>query len=726
MMMMVILLLLLLHCYSSTVNSVDSNKLIHKSVLLSSKIVRDCCSDTDNTSRLSYCIDSNHDQYRWSSTTITSSTNDDVNNNRVVTFAIVSYSDSNILEYSTYSLAINTIWSQINGYSIRLYTPNDSIIYDKYDSRWNKVIVVDDALNDWANQYDYIVWMDSDLIIIDLEMRLEYIVYQYNKADLIISKDPRIENGIVNTGMFILKNSLWSKQFIHDWWNKYDRSQGMDQHIFDKLWYDNIDYMKEHVVLLEVDELNSRFPAWINQKDYNTVLHLAGANNQFRRESFKLALDEICYSYLQCSLSSSSPSSSSSSSSIDDVSTHYPIKLQLGLTRNVLQELYHNSSTTTILLNLINEARMITIEPYFDSSVVLDDIISIKGRFANQRQSGYNSDLDSNFTIFYANDIKSDTENVTSIGNNTCNSLGTFLNESSTEKALILYGLRWVYCSLHKLLHMSLPNLDQLLEDYSLLPYEQTNTMKGLTILLQNLHDASFDLIVHNVDHLENYNILLSMTSYIELFVNSVPLEVKHIALYYKVKHREFASNCCRDLNNDECQLQYLYETNEIWKELDALHWYGAGNGMANPYKEYSETLVRLATLLCLNNRAEEGLIYAQESLRLTNKIWADGNEFEKVISDTIYLSLISKYLTAGLCAKRCAGTQSHVIEYANDASNILVRLLNASNIHANEYNTFNELINDLKTPTKLFDTNCTSDSILKNKKWLKKKNKHG
>jgi hypothetical protein len=37
-------------------------------------------------------------------------------------------------------------------------------------------------------------------------MRLEYIVYQHKKADVIFSKDPRIENGIVNTGMFIIKN----------------------------------------------------------------------------------------------------------------------------------------------------------------------------------------------------------------------------------------------------------------------------------------------------------------------------------------------------------------------------------------------------------------------------------------------------------------------------------------------------------------------------------------
>ena len=709
--MMMMLILSLLSQYYSKSDSTDTNtnnKMINRSILLSSKIVRDCCIDTDNTSSLSYCINNHHDQYRWSSTTTTTTTttnNDEVNNNIVITFAIVSYSDSHIHDYSTYSLAINSIWSQINGYSIRLYTPNDSIIYDKYDSRWNKVIVVNDALNDWANQYDYIVWMDSDLIIMDLQMRLEYIVYKYNNANLIISKDPRIENGIVNTGMFIIKNTIWSKKFINDWWNKYDRSQGMDQHIFDKLWYDNINEMMENVVLLPVDEINSHFPAWVNQKDHNTVLHLAGTNNQFRRQSFKLALDEICYSYLQCSTQS----------------TNCLIKSQLGLTRNVLQELYHNSSTTTIILNLINEAVKIDIESYFHSSTVLDDIISMKERFANQRQSGYNSNVDTNFTILNDNDNQYGTRNVTDVTNNTCSLLELYLNESSTEssteKTLTLQGLRWVYCSLNKLLHVSVPALDLMLNDYSLLPYEQVNMMKGLSILIQNLLDASFDLLVHNEDNLENYNILISIAPYVELFVNAVPSEVKHIALYYKVKHREFSSNCCRDLHNGNCQLQYLFETYEIWKELDALHWYGAGNGMANPYKEYSETLINLATLLCSNNRAEEGLVYAQESLRLTNKIWADSNEYEKELSDTIYLSLISKYITAGLCAKRCATTQSHAIEYANDAYNVLLR----SKIQADEYSTFNKLINNLKMPTDIFDTNCTS----KNKKWLKKKYKH-
>jgi len=654
----------------------------------------------------------NNDKYGWSSlyndNVIFSDDNDDkVNSNRMITFAIVSYSDSNILDYSTYSYAINTIWSEANGYKFRLYKPNDDVVYDKYDSRWNKVIIIYDALNEWAQQYDYIVWMDSDLIIMDLEMRLEYIVYQHKKADVIFSKDPRIENGVVNTGMFIIKNTVWSKKFIYDWWYKYDRSQGMDQHIFDKLWYENVNDIKDHVVLLPFDHINSHFPAWINQKEYNNVLHLAGANNQFRKQSFKLGLDEICHAYRQCTLT--------------EETSKCPIKPQLGLNRLVLHELYNSSSTSITIMNILKEGKMINIQSYFVNETVLNLIIDIKGRLANQRQNGYNSDIG---TISYFDNASnvSDATNISSDGNRTCELLDAFMNDVSfgsyeyDQKTMTLYSLRWVYCSLYKLLHVTIPGINQLDKETT----STLSTSMVKSILLQNLLDASYDLLVHNTDHNENYFILMTISPYVEIFVNIIPSDSKHIALYYKVKHREFTSNCCRDLHDKQCQLQYLFETYEVWKELDAIHWYGAGNGMSNPYKEYSETLAGLATLLCSNNRAEEGLIYAQESLRLTNSIWADGNTIEKVIPDTIFLSLIGRYIIAAECAKRCENTKSQVVEYKNDAINVLERFRNSSsNLYSNEFIVFQELIDSLNHPVESFDSNCTTN---KNKKWLKKK----
>jgi hypothetical protein len=247
--------------------------------------------------------------------------------------------------------------------------------------------------------------------------------------------------------------------------------------------------------------------------------------------------------------------------------------------------------------------------------------------------------------------------------------------------------------------------------------------MKVMSIILQYLLDASFDLLVYNSDHIENYSILKFIAPFVDLFINSVPLEAKHITLYYKVKHREFSSNNCRDLDNQTCQLQYLFESYYIWKELDQLEWYGAGNGISNPYKEYSDITATLAAMLCVNNRAEEGLLYAQESIRLVKKLWIDDiNEIDINVSDITILSLINKYIIAGECAKRCSVTQSFVNLYSNKAFNLLSKLINSSSdLTLKELNNFNNSLNNLKIPIDIFDTNCTNN---KKRKWLKKKEK--
>lgn len=112
---------------------------------------------------------------------------------------------------------------------------------------------------------------------------LSFLIYEY------------IYLGLVNSGFFIVKNTNWSINFLLKWWNSYDRVTGMDQHIFSRVWEEVIN-VENHILILRPDAINSYLPAWINQKDYNQILHLAGASGLLRKIVFKKGFETICKS----------------------------------------------------------------------------------------------------------------------------------------------------------------------------------------------------------------------------------------------------------------------------------------------------------------------------------------------------------------------------------------------------------------------------------------------
>lgn len=109
---------------------------------------------------------------------------------------LVSYSTEEILDYGAYSLAINTYYSQLHSYRMVLLTPEQGAQYEPRDQRWNKVKILIDALNGWAKDSKFIVWIDSDLIMLDMGMKLGDIVNNFPSYDMIFSADGDIQNGI--------------------------------------------------------------------------------------------------------------------------------------------------------------------------------------------------------------------------------------------------------------------------------------------------------------------------------------------------------------------------------------------------------------------------------------------------------------------------------------------------------------------------------------------------
>jgi len=84
---------------------------------------------------------------------------------------------------------------------------------------WSKILAVKSHLP----QYDWVFWNDADSLVTNFSISLEAIIMSVvgdvdfnDMPDLIVTEDV---TG-VNAGMFFVRNTEWSQQFLELWWNQ--------------------------------------------------------------------------------------------------------------------------------------------------------------------------------------------------------------------------------------------------------------------------------------------------------------------------------------------------------------------------------------------------------------------------------------------------------------------------------------------------------------------------
>jgi hypothetical protein len=94
------------------------------------------------------------------------------------------------------------------GFDYKFYEKCDKNVY------WCKIFMVLDALNN-NNKYDYVMWMDSDTYIFNMDINLADILNQY-ASDIFIGLDNQPIYDTINAGVFVIKNSQIGKQYLKD------------------------------------------------------------------------------------------------------------------------------------------------------------------------------------------------------------------------------------------------------------------------------------------------------------------------------------------------------------------------------------------------------------------------------------------------------------------------------------------------------------------------------
>ena len=175
-----------------------------------------------------------------------------INRKNANKIALITYVTDSIIDYASYAIAINSVYAEYNDYNYYIMSPLSHSEYEPRDQRWNRVKIIENAINPndgFLKDMEYIVWIDADLVFINLDYSLSDIINENRNADIIISSEWHAETGVANTGCFIAKNTDWTRDFLSAWWNNYDRSLNHDQVFFDKLYKSLYPGIRSHVTI---------------------------------------------------------------------------------------------------------------------------------------------------------------------------------------------------------------------------------------------------------------------------------------------------------------------------------------------------------------------------------------------------------------------------------------------------------------------------------------------
>ena len=119
------------------------------------------------------------------------------------------YYDSNIKEFADINYKINERYCSKYGYDI---IKSDVRIYKDRTPHWERLPLILKIIS----KYDYVIWIDSDAFFSNEAGPVINLIEKYKKYDLIFSSDKNYYSHI-NSGVFIVKNSDYSKQFLKKW-----------------------------------------------------------------------------------------------------------------------------------------------------------------------------------------------------------------------------------------------------------------------------------------------------------------------------------------------------------------------------------------------------------------------------------------------------------------------------------------------------------------------------
>jgi len=195
------------------------------------------------------------------------------------------YSGDKFKRDTTYGKQTIINYSEIHGYDF-LYDNEDIIKEHDREIQWTKILIIQKYLKEEYN-YDYLVWIDADIVILNPQKTLEsFISRLMNNRDIMYSKD---FGGWVNNGVIFIKNTPFSHEYFKEVWN-YTNEICREQGAMDLLYRMNWKESQEHMQITEdPKEYN---PVWFQYEYGIFLMHFPGCGEPNRKaNSLKIMMD---------------------------------------------------------------------------------------------------------------------------------------------------------------------------------------------------------------------------------------------------------------------------------------------------------------------------------------------------------------------------------------------------------------------------------------------------
>lgn len=191
---------------------------------------------------------------------------------------LIMFYDAAIKSYGDLNYKINKVYCE--KYNLKIILSNQKK-YNNRHSAWERLPLLLDNIS----KFDYLIWIDADAFFYKNANNILDIINENKDVNFIFSND--IGNLNINTGIFIVKNSQYSIDFLTKWaydeelYNNNPYPYWWDQGVLVNMYENNILGIKENSKLYKYGILQ-HFKG--NDKINNTslVFHLAGSSQKLR------------------------------------------------------------------------------------------------------------------------------------------------------------------------------------------------------------------------------------------------------------------------------------------------------------------------------------------------------------------------------------------------------------------------------------------------------------
>jgi hypothetical protein len=162
--------------------------------------------------------------------------------------------------YSTYQ---KVVYCALHGYDLIM---DESVHDPDRPPAWSKVLL----LQKYLDKYEHLVWLDSDLYIMNINVKLEnWIEDIMGEHDMFVSKDWKM----INTGVWFIRNTDYMHTFLEKIYSNFLEHSHWEQESFIQLYDKNEDDIQNHCKIVYHTDINSY---WFNYCHGHFIIHMCG------------------------------------------------------------------------------------------------------------------------------------------------------------------------------------------------------------------------------------------------------------------------------------------------------------------------------------------------------------------------------------------------------------------------------------------------------------------